>query len=193
MNATEPDKPRMSRRDFLKWLGFGASLIPLTGGIAALAARSHKEPLVWQIDPFKCNQCGLCATQCVLDQSAAKCVNDFSMCGYCTLCFGFFQTNPNSLDEGAENQMCPTGALKRTFVEDPYHEYTIDEKLCIGCGKCVKGCARFGNGSLYLQLRHDRCLNCNECSIAIACPTEAFVRLPASRPYVIKHEGLPKA
>ena len=42
------------------------------------------------------------------------------------------------------------------------------------------------NGSLYLQVRHDRCQNCNECSIAIACPTQAFVRLPASSPNLLK-------
>ena len=47
-------------------------------------------------------------------------------------------------------------------------EYIIDEELCIGCAKCVKGCAAFGNGSLHLQVRHDRCLNCNECTIATA-------------------------
>ena len=50
-----------------------------------------------------------------------------------------------------------------------YFEYTIDEGLCIACGKCVVGC-RLMNGSLFLQVRHDRCLNCNECSIAVACP-----------------------
>jgi len=51
----------------------------------------------------------------------------------------------------------PDGAIKRAYVEDPYFEYTIDERLCIGCGKCVKGCNAFGNGSLQLQVRHDRC------------------------------------
>src|SRR6185436_15728344 len=82
---------------------------------------------------------------------------------------------------GAENQLCPTAAIKRTYVEDPYYEYTIDEQLCIGCAKCVEGCNRFGNGSLFLQIRHDRCVNCNECSIARVCPGDAFRRQPASR------------
>ena len=62
----------------------------------------------------------------------------------------------------------------------------IDEKLCIGCARCVKGCADHGNGSLSLQVRHDRCLNCNECSIAKACPSDAFRRVPASQPYILK-------
>jgi len=78
------------------------------------------------------------------------------------------------------------GAIQRKFVEDPYYEYTIDEALCIGCAKCVDGCNRFGNGSLYLQVRHDRCLNCNECSIARVCPSDAFRRVPASHPYLLK-------
>ena len=78
-------------------------------------------------------------------------------------------------EHGAENQLCPTAAIKRTYVEDPYYQYTIDEQLCIGCAKCVEGCNRFGNGSLFLQIRHDRCLNCNECAI---CPHLPRRRLP---------------
>jgi electron transport complex protein RnfB len=108
------------------------------------------------------------------------------MCGYCTICFGFFGPEPADINEGAESQLCPTGAIKRSFVEDPYYEYTIDESLCNGCGKCVKGCSTFGNGALFLQVRHDRCLNCNECSIAAACPSRAFKRVPADKPYLLK-------
>jgi len=74
----------------------------------------------------------------------------------------------------------------RTFVENPYFEYEIDEELCIGCGKCVKGCGAFGNGSLYLQVRHDRCVNCNECAISQGCPAHAYRRVPASRPYILR-------
>jgi electron transport complex protein RnfB len=108
------------------------------------------------------------------------------MCGYCKLCTGYFEPQPNALNSGAENQLCPTGAIKRRFVENPYYEYTIDESLCIGCGKCVKGCNAFGNGSLFLQVRHDRCLNCNNCAIASACPANAFRRVPSNKPYLLK-------
>ena len=108
------------------------------------------------------------------------------MCGYCQLCTGYFEPDPIDLNTGAENQLCPAGAIIRTFVEDPYYEYTIDERLCIGCAKCVDGCNRFGNGSLYLQVRHDRCVNCNECSIARVCPADAFRRVPVSQPYLLK-------
>jgi electron transport complex protein RnfB len=108
------------------------------------------------------------------------------MCGYCDLCTGYLEPEPTALDTGAENELCPNGALGRVFIEEPYFEYNVDESLCNGCGKCVKGCGIFGNGSLFLQVRHDRCLNCNECSIAVACPSQAFKRVPADEPYLLK-------
>ncbi len=108
------------------------------------------------------------------------------MCGYCRLCTGYFEPAPNGLNTGTENQVCPTGAIKRTALEDPYYDYTIDEPLCIGCAKCVVGCVLFGNGSFSLQIRHDRCVNCNECAIAMVYPADAFKRVPASQPYILK-------
>ena len=162
-------------------------------GVAVVAgvfvAKKAKADTVWQLDPQKCVACGNCATYCVLAESAVKCVHAYAMCGYCDLCTGYFELERQELDTGAENQLCPTGAIKRSFVEDPYYEYTIHEDLCIGCGKCVKGCNAFGNGSLFLQVRHDRCLNCNECSIATACPSEAYKRVSADEPYLIKKAG----
>jgi electron transport complex protein RnfB len=113
-------------------------------------------------------------------------VHSHAICGYCQLCTGYFVPEPNEQNTAAENQLCPTAAIRRTFVEDPYYEYVIDEKLCIGCAKCVEGCNRFGNGSLFLQVRHDRCLNCNECAIARVCPGDAFQRVPVSAPYLLK-------
>jgi electron transport complex protein RnfB len=92
------------------------------------------------------------------------------------------------LENGAEKHLCPTGAINRRFVErhgdERFFEYTIDEQKCIGCAKCVAGC-RLMNGSLYLQVRHDRCVNCNECAIAVACPAQAFRRVPAAEPYLL--------
>ena len=154
---------------------------------SALAAQPVIEPrTVWQLDPAKCIQCGRCATNCVLSLSAVKCMHRFEMCGYCKLCFGFFQPGTPNLTSAAENQMCPTGAIKRTFIESPYYEYTVDESLCIGCGRCVKGCGAFGNGSLVLQVRHDRCVNCNDCTIARNCPAGAYTRVPVDQPYLSK-------
>jgi electron transport complex protein RnfB len=164
-------------------LAFGSAAGFLAG------RRGREEELVWQLDPDKCSACGNCATYCVLDVSAVKCLNCFDMCGYCDMCTGYFEGDELPLDTGAENQLCPTGAIVRRFIEENggerFYEYTIDEPLCIGCGKCIIGCAKM-NGSLYLQVMHDRCLNCNECAIAIACPTEAFQRVPASRPHLLK-------
>ena len=92
----------------------------------------------------------------------------------------------NALETGAENQLCPTAAIERKFIEEPYFEYIIDEDLCIACGLCVKGCGAFGNGSFQLQIRHDLCDNCNECAIARVCPSDAISRIPADQAYIIK-------
>ena len=145
--------------------------------------------MVWQIDPNLCIQCGNCATYCVLELSAVKCVQVYALCGYCDLCTGYLVPEPTALDTSAENALCPMGAIKRTYVEDPYYEYRIDEKRCIGCAKCVKGCTAFGNGSLFLQIRHDRCANCNKCSAARHCPARAISRVSARHPYLLKGKG----
>jgi electron transport complex protein RnfB len=163
----------------------------LTGFLAGRKSRGGE--MRWQIDPDKCIACGNCATYCVLDESAVKCVQCFDMCGYCDICTGYFDANYLDLDTAAENQLCPTGAVKRILVEEKagqgFYEYTIDAPLCIGCGKCVEGCALM-NASLYLQVMHDRCVNCNECAISVACPTEAYERVPAERPYLMKRQAL---
>lgn len=185
MPDNKPESP-IKRRDFLKSALHTAAGITIGGIAGLLIGRHSSEEMVWQLDPNICVQCEKCSLNCVLPHSAVKAVHSFSMCGYCDLCSGYLQPGAKSRDTGAENQLCPTGAIKRTFVEDPYFEYKIDESLCIGCGKCVKGCNSFGNGSLYLQVRHDRCLNCNECSIARSCPSGAFRRVPASRPYILR-------
>jgi electron transport complex protein RnfB len=196
------------RRDFLKSVVRGCALAGIAGTCATLALRKNKYrcngrcgeckpdndgacPLgsgefVWQIDPEKCTQCGRCATHCVLAPSAVKCVHSYAICGYCDLCGGYQRPDAKSRTTGAENQLCPTAAIRRKFIEDPYYQYTIDEPLCVGCGLCVEGCGMFGNGSLYLQVKQDLCVNCNECAIATACPSDAFRRVPASDPYLLK-------
>lgn len=176
----------LSRRDLFR---NGLRGLVAAGTVAGVAAAAHGAPAprtVWQIDPHKCTQCGRCARDCVLKPSAVKCVHAYAVCGYCDLCTGFFTARPAALDTGAENQLCPTDAIRRRFVEDPYFEYRIDEDLCIGCARCVKGCTAYGNGSLFLQIRHDRCVGCNQCAIASACPAQAISRVPADRPYLIK-------
>ena len=176
----------MNRRFFFRDALRGATALGLGGVLLGLVRKVKANGTVWQIDPWKCIQCGQCATACVLEQSAVKCVHTYDMCGYCRLCTGYFEPQPNKLNTAAENQLCPTGAIFRTSIEDPYYEYSINEPLCIGCAKCVKGCTMFGNGSLHLQIRHDRCVNCNECSIARVCPADAIHRVPEGQPYKFK-------
>jgi electron transport complex protein RnfB len=199
---------KTGRRDFIKQCARGAALLGIGGACGVLASRKNtyqcngkcgeckpdnagacplgSEEFVWQIDPEKCTQCGRCATHCVLALSAVKCIHSYSICGYCDLCGGYQRPDAKGRSTGAENQLCPTAAIQRTFIEDPYYQYTINEERCIGCGICVKGCGTFGNGSLYLQVKHDLCVNCNECAIATACPSDAFRRVPASDPYLLK-------
>jgi electron transport complex protein RnfB len=176
---------KINRRDFINntvRLGIAVTI----GGIGvAITGKTVNGETVWQLDPTKCVQCGRCATNCVLALSAVKCFHVYNMCGYCDLCGGYFRPNTKELTTAAENQLCPTSALTRHFIEEPFFEYHIDEDLCNGCGKCVKGCAAFGNGSLQLQANHKLCVNCNHCSIARDCPAEAWQRVPAEEPYML--------
>ncbi len=183
---------KFNRRDFLhKGLRAGIGL-SLAGIGAILAKRTMAGNLVWQLDSSKCVQCGRCATSCVRTPSAVKCVHVYDMCGYCDLCSGYLRPETRELNTAAENQLCPTSAIKRRFIEEPFFEYTIDENLCIGCGKCVKGCGAFGNGSMQLQANHKLCVNCNECSIARVCPADAWSRVPLSQAYRLTGFGKTK-
>lgn len=181
-----------NRREFIQD-GARLTLALALGGIGGLSlSKITKEEYVWQIDPFLCTQCGRCATECVMEPSAVKCVHAFDLCGYCDLCGGYLKPDANARTTAAENQLCPTAAIERKFIEDPYFEYTINEDLCIGCAKCVKGCTAFGNGSLHLQIIHDICVNCNECSIARMCPSDAISRVKSSEPYNVKGDWTKK-
>ena len=190
MSSQPEDRVDGSRRDFLRD-GIRVSGVVATGVLGGVLAsqQGNASEGRWQIDPDKCIACDLCATNCVLDESAVKCIQCFDMCGYCDICTGYFSATYSATDTAAENSLCPTDAVLRTFVEEKagqgFYEYTIVEDACIGCGKCVKGCALM-NGSFYLQIQHDRCVNCNECTIALVCPSDAFVHVSNDRPYRLK-------
>lgn len=186
MVENDVDNKDISRREFLRRALQAAGLFAAGSVFGLTMNRRDRVGTVWQIDPLKCTNCGQCATECVLDPSAVRCVHDFSMCGYCDPCTGFYERGADDKGEGAENQVCPTGAISRRFLEDPYYEYSIDESLCVGCGRCAKGCAAFGNGSLYMQVRQNLCLNCNQCSIASRCPADAFMRIPDDGPLYVE-------
>ena len=187
MKSNENKKSPIERRKFLKVLGStvaGGSILAVTGILAS--RMKGQESYYWQIDPQICTQCGHCETDCVLPVSAVKCVHANTVCGYCDLCGGYYRTNVKELNTAAENLICPTGAIGRKFIEDPYFEYTVDESLCNGCGKCVKGCNSYGNGSLYLQIRRDLCKDCNACKIATVCESGAIKRVPLNKAYLLK-------
>jgi len=175
-----------SRRDFVKTAGRFIVAAPVLALPVIIARKADAKGYVWQIDPYKCTACEQCKTACVMTPSAVKCTNAFPMCGYCDFCPGFLRQGAKIYNTAAENQFCPTGAIVRKFVEEPYFEYTIDEELCDGCSKCVKTCADFGNASLYLQIMHNLCVDCNYCAIARICPSDAVIRVPATEPYIRK-------
>jgi electron transport complex protein RnfB len=175
-----------SRRDFVSKAGKALIAAPLIALPLLLTKKSYGSGFVWQIDPFKCTTCGNCKINCVLTPSASKCFHAHQLCGYCDLCGGYLKEGAKSISTGAEVQMCPTGAIERKFVEEPFFEYNINEDLCDGCAKCVKGCKDFGNGSLFMQIKQDLCVNCNDCSIARNCPSNAISRVPADLQYRIK-------
>jgi len=187
MNTDKKNTPE-ERREFLRTCGklvAGGTILAVSGGLAS-KIKGQEASYYWQIDPDKCTQCGNCETHCVLPVSAVKCVHANKICGYCDLCGGYYRSNVKELNTAAENLLCPTGAIERRFVENPYFEYTINERLCNGCGKCVKGCGSYGNGSLYLQIKRDLCKDCNECKIATVCESGAIARVPLRTAYKLK-------
>ncbi|MCL2645812.1 MAG: hypothetical protein FWD61_02275 [Phycisphaerales bacterium] len=185
-DKTKTSSPPPSRREFLSVTVRGVGLVALGGVLGTLMAQPARGETAWQIDTTKCAQCGKCATECVLPISAVKCTHVFHLCGYCNWCTGYFVVEGHTQkNTGAENQVCPTSALIRTFIEDMYYEYTVKPDLCIGCGKCVAGCHKYGNGSLVLQIDQSRCVRCNSCSIAVKCPAQAISRRPIEDAYLL--------
>jgi electron transport complex protein RnfB len=194
--------PLSTRREVLGRAARGAALLGLGGTAAYLVNRSVAEG-AWQLDPSMCvnsrlgatgvSVCEVCATSCVLPLSAVRAVNDHDKCGRCCICPAYYDVTSAVDDEGLPSEkLCPRDAIERVPIgevdpEDPannYYDYLIDEERCNGCGVCVMGCKEpAGLGSIRIEVRHDMCLDCNRCAIAIACPDEAYVRhLPGEEP-----------
>ena len=74
---SDEGKPKADRREFLRRCLGGAAGLTVAGVAGGAAVRAQGDDYVWQIDPYKCVQCGLCATECVLKPSAVKCVHAY--------------------------------------------------------------------------------------------------------------------
>jgi electron transport complex protein RnfB len=137
----------------------------------------------WQVDPEKCQYCGLCETACVRKPSAVKALNDQKKCSNCVVCYGHItdtKIDSDKIDSLGE-RVCPVDAVKRENFSggvDGLFLYSQDHNTCIACSKCVKRCNERGTKSMFLVIRPDLCLGCNECSIAVACPHDAIERIP---------------
>lgn len=186
---------RYTRREMLGHAARGAAFVGL-GGTAGLLSWKASNTYAWMIDPARCinsklgavgvETCELCATQCVITLSAVRAVNEFSKCGRCYVCPAYFKiTSAVGPDGLPSEKVCPRDAITRAAIgwidpDDPannFYEYTIDEAKCNGCGRCVMECKEpAGLGSITLEVRHDVCLDCNRCSIAAACPEDAYAR-----------------
>ena len=188
-------KQEPTRRDVLKLAARGTGLAALGGVAVYLAVRTGPDGR-WQIVPSRCidirlgatgvDVCDLCSVSCVLPLSAVRAVNEYAKCGRCCICPAYYDVTSEVGGDGLPTRkLCPRDAIERKAIghvdpDDPlnnFYEYVIDETKCNGCGRCVMGCKEpAGLGSIRLEVRHDLCLDCNRCSIAIACPHDALVR-----------------
>ena len=190
---------RYSRREVLGHAARGLALTGL-GGVAGMLAYKAHASNAWAIDTSRCvnsrlgalgvDVCERCATECVVALSAVRAVNEFSKCGRCYVCPAYFQITSAVGEDGLPSEkVCPRDAIQRKAIgwideDDPannFYEYEIDADLCNGCGRCVMECKEpAGLGSIRLEVRYDVCLDCNRCSIAIACPDDAYERRPTT-------------
>jgi Na+-translocating ferredoxin:NAD+ oxidoreductase subunit B len=132
--------------------------------------------------------CNLCTTECVVALSAVRAVNQHGQCGRCNICPAYFDITSAVDEKGLPSQkLCPRDAIVRKPIgksdpEDPannFYDYVIDEEKCDGCGRCVMKCKEpLGLGSIVLRVRHNRCVDCNRCTISTACPKGALVQVP---------------
>lgn len=180
-----------TRRHFLVRLGrvLGAAVLSgvavrvLSGGSPNAEFIQPADRYGWQVNPDACTYCGLCATACVRKPSAVKAVNDQKKCSNCIACYGHLcdLKVASPLIATTEKLVCPQRAVQRTHLFggiDGAYRYSIDSGRCDGCALCARQCNLHGNKSMFLIIRPDLCLGCNECAIVRACPSKAIERVP---------------
>lgn len=185
----------LTRRDVLSKVARGTVLLGFGSTAGFLIAKADGQ-VVWQVDASRCvnsrldepgvDVCSLCTTECVVQQSAVRAINNFRECGRCYICPAYYNIRSAVDEKGLPSEkLCPRDAIERRPIGlvdpgDPannFYEYIVDEEKCDGCGICVKGCREpMGLGSIVLKVRHDLCVGCNRCQIATACPKEALAR-----------------
>lgn len=180
-----------SRRNFMRIAGYAVGSATLAGATVRIFSPPAEEAefipqarrFAWQIDPEKCQYCGLCETACVRKPSAVKAVNDPKKCSNCVVCYGHISDSKiesTKIDSDGK-RVCPYDAVQRKNFSgglDGLFLYSHDHAACTGCGKCVEACNVHGTGSMFLAIRPDLCFGCNECAIAVACPHDAIERIP---------------
>jgi len=183
--------PNPTRRQFFLGLGRLIGVAALAGVAARVLRGGNPESEFiqpphrygWQINPDACIQCDLCEKTCVRRPSAVKVVNDQKKCSNCVACYGHLcdLKTPSGLIASTDKLVCPHQALQRTHFSgglDGAYLYTIDADRCTGCAKCARECNIHGSKSMFLIIRPDLCLGCNECAIARVCPGKAIERVP---------------
>lgn len=162
-----------ARRKFLLQIGRVSAL----GALGTLAWRlglNSRELLAqsWQIDGSLCQACGACSNNCTLPGSAVRACLQQKDCRQCGNCSAWKKRPKGAAKDAARQIVCPQGAISVQQGEDG-SVVTIDHKLCNGCGKCVQAC-RFD--AIVLRIDAQSCLDCNQCSIALKCPSANAIR-----------------
>lgn len=180
-----------SKRRFLILSGRTVGAMALTGLVWRIFSASGKNPefeqparrYAWQINPDKCRFCGKCGPACVRKPAAVKALNDQTKCSNCVVCYAHIADRQieSARIQQHGTRICPRNAVCRQNFSggpDGVYTYTIDQSHCIGCARCVAECNNLGSRSIFLVIRPDLCLGCNQCACALSCPFNAVERVP---------------
>lgn len=190
----------LARRKFLlfggRFLGAGA-LVALAWRLGFSTSNNASREVKlrrcgWQINLDKCDFCGKCSVGCVQKPSAIKALNDQKKCSSGIVCYGYITDKniPSEQIQHCANLVCPERAVVRTPFSGGASGnflYTIDQNRCTGCARCVLPCHDLCAQSMFLAIRPDLCLQCNDCTAARDCPHQAIERVPLAELVEARH------